>query len=97
MLYGSNVTGAIMPAGDGRKARNPKVIRFTISLDDVMNARLEHIADRLGQNKATTAAMLTAVGINVFEPLLMVGVQQYVEQAVEDKSKQLVEDVKKAS
>lgn len=86
-----------MPVIDGQKARNPKVIRFTISLDETVNKRLEHIADRLGQNKATTAAMLTAIGVNVFEPLLMVGVQQYVEQAVEDKSKQLVEDIKTAS
>lgn len=85
-----------MPASEGQKARNPKVIRFTISLDDEINKRLEHIADRIGQNKATTAAMLTAIGVNVFEPLLMVGVQQYVEQAMEDKSNQLLDDVKAA-
>ncbi len=78
-------------------ARNPKVARFTVNLEESINTRLEHVADRLGQNKASTAAMLMAIGLNVFEPLLMIGVQQYVEQAVEDKSKQLVEDVKKLS
>lgn len=87
----------LMDDGRLKKARNPKVIRFTISLDDNINARLEHIADKLGQNKASTAATLMAVGINVFEPLLSIGVQQYVEQAVEDKSKQLVEDVQRLS
>lgn len=86
-----------MPNVEHPRARNPKVIRFTVSLDENINARLEHIADKVGQNKASTAAMLLAVGVNVFEPLILVGVQKFVEQAVEEKSQQLVSDVEAAS
>lgn len=66
--------------------RNPKVARFTLSVDVNINRRLEAVADKLGQNKATIAGVLMALGLNVVEPVLQLGLDKYVDQAVEEKT-----------
>ena len=76
-----------------QKARNPKVAQFTVRVDEGINLRVNAVADRMGQNKATVAAMLIAVGLNIFEPMMGVGMDKYVDQALGDKSKQLADDV----
>lgn len=82
-----------MPAG----ARNPKVAQFTVRVDEVINDRVNAVADRMGQNKATVAAMLIAAGLNIFEPMMGVGMAPYVEQAFDDKKKQLLGDISVAA
>jgi hypothetical protein len=77
-------------------ARNPKVAQFTVRVDETINERVNAIADRMGQNKATVAAMLIAAGLNLFEPLMGIGVSSYVEQASKDKTRQLADDVSAA-
>lgn len=82
-----------MPVG----ARNPKVAQFTVRVDEGINERVNAVADRMGQNKATVAAMLIAAGLNIFEPLMGVGMQKYVDLAFDDKAKQLADDVSAAA
>lgn len=75
-------------------ARNPKVVRFTISLDETVNRRLEVVADRLGQNKGTTAATLMALGLTIFEPLLQIGLEKYENEAIADKSGEVAQAIR---
>ena len=74
-------------------ARNPKVAQFTVRVDEGINDRVNAVADRMGQNKATVAAMLIAAGLNIFEPIMGIGMSSYIDQAFADKSRQMANDV----
>lgn len=52
-------------------ARNPKVAKFSISLAEQINERLESLADAAGMNKATMAAQSVAIGINFLEVIFL--------------------------
>lgn len=82
-----------MPVG----ARNPKVAQFTVRVDEGINDRINAVADRMGQNKATVAAMLIAAGLNIFEPMMGIGMAPYIEQAFTEKKAQLLGDVSAAA
>jgi hypothetical protein len=47
----------------------------------------------MGLNKATTAAMLIAGGLNIFEPMVGIGLKRYVDQATDDKLGDLQSDI----
>lgn len=78
-------------------ARNPKTAKFTVNLASDINDRLEALADHAGANKGTMAAMCLSAGINILERAFLIGVQPYVDQAVNDKSQQFASDVSQAA
>lgn len=75
-------------------ARNPKAVRFTVGISEELNARLEALADRAGQNKTTMAATALAAGISVFEPIFQLNIQKLVDAATDTRVGELVEDIK---
>jgi len=52
-------------------ARNPKVAKFSISLAEQINERLESLADAAGMNKATMASQAVAIGVNFLEVVFL--------------------------
>lgn len=51
-------------------ARNPKEQRIMMRVADQLNTRLERLADSLGQNKSSMAALCMALGMNTLETLV---------------------------
>jgi hypothetical protein len=51
-------------------ARNPKVVRVLISLNEDVDGRLVRVCDRLGMNKGTMAALSAALGLSMLEQIV---------------------------
>lgn len=74
-------------------ARNPKAVRFTVGITEELNARLEALADRAGQNKTTMAATALAAGIAVFEPIFQLRLAEATDRLANEKVEELREDI----
>lgn len=64
-------------------ARNPKEIRFPVSLTGEVNSRLEALADAAGANKTVMAAIALSAGVAQLEILYRLAkVEPYLGAAV---------------
>lgn len=67
-----------------RGARNPRYVRFTMRVDERINAQLEYVADRLGHNKSTVASLAMAAGLSrVIDMLAMQDEPERLEMVVD--------------
>ena len=73
-------------AATKRGARNPKVVSFSVRLDEAINARLERLADAAGSNKGTMAAMTIAAGLNMLEQVY-IKQTEVIDRAVDQRQR----------
>ena len=74
-------------------ARNPKMARFSLNVTDVVNQRVEQLADAAQANKGTIAALALVAGLNLIERVYMLNVEKYVDQATTDKLAEMGHDL----
>ena len=87
-------------AATKRGARNPKVVSFSVRLDEAINARLERLADAAGSNKCTMAAMTIAAGLNMLEQVYIKQtevIDRAVDQRAGELQRQTAQDVQRAA